>query len=203
MAGALAMGGFAAVSAISPATSQAAPVSPVAPAASGCQLGNGVKHVVEITFDNVHFNRDNPNVPSDLEMIPSLENFIEGNGTLLSNNHTPLIAHTAVDSLTTYTGLYGDRAGMPISNSYQAYNTDGPNNTYNTPDLAGSFASSMASGLFGPKTFGMSSALFSRTMFAVETSPTLQPARVKGTHGAGVSVVGATGATEVAGGTGE
>ena len=92
------------------------------------------KHVVEIGFDNVHFFRDNPNVPSDLQMMPNLLNFIENNGTLLSNNHTPLIAHTADDLLTTSTGLYGDRAGMPVSNGYQAYNTDG------TTDPASSFA---------------------------------------------------------------
>jgi hypothetical protein len=107
--------------------------APGDPAAT-CRLGNGVKHVVELTFDNVHFNRDNPNVPSDLELMPNLLHFIEGNGTMLSNNHTPLIAHTADDILTTLTGLYGDRHGMPISNSYQAYNRDG------TTDPAGSFA---------------------------------------------------------------
>jgi hypothetical protein len=101
---------------------------------NGCQLGNGVQHVVQITFDNVHFFRDNPNVPSDLELMPNLLHFIEGNGTLLSNNHTPLIAHTADDILTTLTGLYGDRQGMPISNDYQAYNTNG------TTDPASSFA---------------------------------------------------------------
>jgi hypothetical protein len=99
-----------------------------------CHLGNGVKHVVQITFDNVHFFRDNPNVLSDLEMMPNLMHFIEGNGTMLSNNHTPLIAHTADDILTTLTGLYGDRHGMPISNDYQAYNQNG------TTDSAGSFA---------------------------------------------------------------
>jgi hypothetical protein len=108
--------------------------------ASACHLGNGVKHVVEITFDNVHYFRDNPNVPSDLEMMPNLLNFFENNGTFLSNNHTPLIAHTADDILTTYTGLYGDRQGMPISNSYQAYNADGPGGSFNTTDPAGSFA---------------------------------------------------------------
>jgi hypothetical protein len=107
---------------------------------SSCHLGNNVKHVVEITFDNVHYFRDNPNVPSDLEMMPNLLNFFENNGTFLSNNHTPLIAHTADDILTTYTGLYGDRQGMPISNSYQAYNTDGPGGSFNTTDPAGSFA---------------------------------------------------------------
>ena len=107
---------------------------------STCHLGNGVKHVVQITFDNVHYFRDNPNVPSDLELMPNLLNFIEGNGTMLSNNHTPLIAHTADDILTTLTGLYGDRQGMPVSNDYQAYNADGPNGSFNTTDPAGSFA---------------------------------------------------------------
>src|SRR5215472_18529612 len=101
---------------------------------TGCLLGNGIKHVVQITFDNVHFFRDNPNVPSDLEMIPSLLQFIENNGTMLSNNHTPLIAHTANDILTTATGLYGDRQGMPISNGYRTFNPNG------TTDPAGSFA---------------------------------------------------------------
>ena len=91
-------------------------------------------------FDNVHFFRDNPNVPSDLQLMPNLLNFFENNGTFLSNNHTPLIAHTADDILTTYTGLYGDRQGMPISNGYQAYNTDGPGGTFNTTDPASSFA---------------------------------------------------------------
>ena len=107
---------------------------------SSCHLGNGVKHVVQLTFDNVHYFRDNPNVPSDLELMPNLLNFFESNGTFLSNNHTPLIAHTADDILTTFTGLYGDRQGMPISNSYQAYNADGPNGSFNTTDPAGSFA---------------------------------------------------------------
>src|SRR6476660_8304947 len=93
-----------------------------APPASTCQLGNGVKHVVTLVFDNVHYFRDNPNVPSDLEQIPNLLNFFTSHGTFLSNNHTPLIAHTGDNILTTLTGLYGDRHGMPISNSYQAYN---------------------------------------------------------------------------------
>ena len=105
-----------------------------ATAGSRCHLGNGVKHVVQIGFDNVHYYRDNPNVPSDLQMLPSLLHFIEGSGTLLANNHTPLIAHTADDLLTTATGLYGDRQGMPISNDYQTYNPDG------STDPAGSFA---------------------------------------------------------------
>jgi hypothetical protein len=104
------------------------------PAANSCHLGHGIKHVVMLTFDNVHFFRDNPDVPSDLQMMPNLLNFFTSNGTFMSNNHTPLIAHTADDILTTMTGLYGDRQGMPISNSYQAFNADG------TTDPAGSFA---------------------------------------------------------------
>jgi len=107
---------------------------------SSCHLGNGVKHVVQLTFDNVHYFRDNPNVPSDLEQLPNLLNFFEDNGSFLANNHTPLIAHTADDILTTYTGLYGDRQGMPISNDYEVYNKNGPNGTFGTTDNAGSFA---------------------------------------------------------------
>src|SRR5436309_4676897 len=107
-----------------------------ATADTSCHLGNGVKHVVTLVFDNVHYFRDNPNVPSDLEQMPNLLNFFTSKGTFLSNNHTPLIAHTADDILTTFTGLYGDRQGMPISNSYQAYNANALKDT----DPAGSFA---------------------------------------------------------------
>ena len=55
------------------AASAAAPAKAAALAgdsSSSCHLGHGVKHVVQLTFDNVHFFRDNPNVPSDLEMMP-------------------------------------------------------------------------------------------------------------------------------------
>ncbi|TVZ04301.1 hypothetical protein EAS64_18155 [Trebonia kvetii] len=90
-------------------------------------------------FDNVHFFRDNPNVPSDLELMPNLLNFFKDNGTILSNNHTPLIAHTAADILSTYTGLYGDRNGVGISNSYRTYNTDGTGGTFKTTDPATAF----------------------------------------------------------------
>jgi hypothetical protein len=94
-----------------------------------CQLGNGVSHVVSIVFDNVHLFRDNPNVPSDLELMPHLKNFLEQNGTLMSTVHTPMIAHTADDSLTIYTGLYGDRHGQPVSNSYKTYAANGTTET--------------------------------------------------------------------------
>src|SRR5215469_10471999 len=109
------------------ATQLAASASPVTASgpSSSCQLGNGIQHIVQIGFDNVHFFRDNPNVPSDLQLMPNLLNFIENNGVMLSNNHTPLIAHTAVDLLTTATGLYGDRQGVPISNTYNSYDSNG------------------------------------------------------------------------------
>jgi hypothetical protein len=117
VAGAAAPGLASAARPASAAGHQAAP--------SGCRLAHGIKRVVQIGFDNVHFFRDNPNVPSDLEMLPNLLHFLEDNGTFLSNSHTPLIAHTGDDLMTTATGLYGDRQGIPISNSYQTYNPDG------------------------------------------------------------------------------
>ena len=86
----------------------------VAAVAAVCPLnspGSQLQHVIYVQFDNTHFTRDNPNVPSDLEQMPHLLNFIKGNGTLLSNHHTPLISHTATDILTSLTGVYGDPGG--------------------------------------------------------------------------------------------
>jgi hypothetical protein len=96
-----------------------------ASASSSCRLAHGIKHVIEIVFDNVHVNRDNPNVLSDIEQMPALKNFITDNGTLLTNNHTPLIGHTANDLTTNFTGLYGDRQGMGVANDYYAFNGSG------------------------------------------------------------------------------
>jgi hypothetical protein len=111
-----------AASLVTAATSSSSTPVAAADTDSGCQLDHGVKHVIHITFDNVHFFRDNPNVPSDVEQMPTLLNFIQGNGTMLSNEHTPLIAHTADDLLTQFSGLYGDRHGMGVTNSYEYYN---------------------------------------------------------------------------------
>src|ERR1700720_3254138 len=91
-----------------------------------------VRHVIFIQFDNVHFERDNPNVPSDLEQMPHLMNFLTSNGTLMTNSHTPLISHTSVDILTSLTGVYGDRHGAPIGNSFGYYPLSG---TSTAPDL--------------------------------------------------------------------
>jgi hypothetical protein len=83
-------------------------------ASAACQLGGQVKHVVYISFDNVHLRRDNPNIPSDLEQMPNLLNFIQNNGTISGNHHTPLISHTATDFLTTLTGVYGERMQLRL-----------------------------------------------------------------------------------------
>ena len=98
----------------------------------GCPLTNGgpspIKHIIYIQFDNVHFTRDNPNVPSDLEQMPHLLDFLESNGTFHTNHHTPLISHTANDILTSLTGVYPDRHGVPVANSFRYFNPDGTSN---------------------------------------------------------------------------
>lgn len=97
-------------------------------ASAACQLnspGGQIKHVVNIVFDNVHLRRDNPDVPSDLEQMPNLLNFVQSNGTISGNHHTPLISHTATDILTAQTGVYGDRMGIPVANSYGYFKPDG------------------------------------------------------------------------------
>src|SRR5438105_10013369 len=112
----------------------------------GCQLnsaGGAIKHVIQLQFDNVHFRRDNPNVPSDIEQMPNLYNFLVGNGTVLNNHHTPVISHTGTDILTTLTGVYPDRHGQPVSNTYLFYGPDGTAHTALSfaywPDLAQPF----------------------------------------------------------------
>ncbi len=110
------------------AQTRSAAKPPVAAAANGCQLqsANGkIKHVIYLIFDNVHFRRDNPNVPSDLEQMPHLLNFIRSNGTFAPNDHTVLISHTANGILTNLTGMYSDRHGQPVANSYRYFKTDG------------------------------------------------------------------------------
>jgi hypothetical protein len=96
---------------------------------SRCEFPNpAYHHVVWLQFDNVHLRRDNPNVPSDIEQMPALRAFMAQNGSLLSNDHTILISHTAGGVLSTATGLYPDRNGITVSNSYQAFNGS-PNST--------------------------------------------------------------------------
>ena len=84
-----------------------------------------IKHVVYVEFDNVHFTRDNPNVPSDLEQMPNLLNFIKQNGALDTGDHAVLISHTANDILTTQTGLYSDDDGIFVSNNFGVFGPSG------------------------------------------------------------------------------
>ena len=113
----------------------AAEGTPTGQSAGTCSLGPSgqIQHVIYMQFDNTHFSRDNPNVPSDIEQMPALLQFMEGNGTVLTNDHTPLIAHTADDLVTSQTGVYGSSQGIPEANSYQYYQPSGKT------DTAGSF----------------------------------------------------------------
>jgi hypothetical protein len=109
-------------------TTQSSAKPKVAAPTSGCQLNSPkgqVKHVIYIIFDNVHFLRDNPNVPSDVEQMPNLLNFVRSNGTMMTNDHTVLISHTANGILTNLTGMYSDRHGQAVSNSYRYFRADG------------------------------------------------------------------------------
>src|SRR3989441_2098492 len=102
-------------------------------ATNSCQLKSpkgAIQHVIYVQFDNTHFRRDSPDVPSDLEQMPHLLNFIQNNGVLMSNDHTVLISHTATGILTSLTGVYPDRMGQPVSNSFRYFNsTDGTTRT--------------------------------------------------------------------------
>src|SRR3989440_7767362 len=104
----------AGITAISASANKAA----VAP--STC-LSGPVQHVIYLQFDNTHFSRDRANVASDLEQMPHLLNFLKSNGTLFTDDHTILISHTAGGILSSLTGLYPDRQGQTVSNSYDFY----------------------------------------------------------------------------------
>src|SRR5581483_6492146 len=107
LAAAIAVAAIAVAVTVSGASAKTGAASDKTP--SACHLSNGIQHVVEVVFDNVHYNRDNPNVLSDIEPIPSLENFITSNGTLTTN----------------FTGLYGDRQRMGGANDYYAFTPSG------------------------------------------------------------------------------
>ena len=94
-------------------------------ASPSCHLGNGVQHVINITFDNVHFFRDNPNVPSDLEQMPTLMKFLE------QQRHRA-VEHAHAADRPHRRGQPGDLlrpvrrpARQPVSNSYKTYKPDG------------------------------------------------------------------------------
>jgi len=121
LAAALVAGAIAAAAAVSASGGEGSA------AAGTCRLSaNGqIKHLVYLQFDNTHFNRDRPNVASDLEQMPHLLDFLTSNGTFFSNDHTILISHTAGGILASLTGLYPDRNGQTVSNSYDFYRNSG------------------------------------------------------------------------------
>src|SRR5262249_7299455 len=101
------------------------PQAIVSAATSECQLHSArgdIQHVIYIMFDNVHFLRQHPNVPSALEQMPNFLTFIRTNAPLLTNNHTVLISPTATGILTALTGISSDRHGQAVSNSYRYFN---------------------------------------------------------------------------------
>ncbi len=108
------------------ATAWLSPAPAAAHKRESCHLfsaRSGIRHVIYIQFDNVHLSRANPNVPSDLELMPHLYRFLKSNGTLLNKHYTVLISHTSGGITSSLTGLYPDRMGITESNSYDYYDT--------------------------------------------------------------------------------
>ena len=105
---------LAAGAAVSKSADAGSKTSATAP--TSCQLGNGVKHVINIVFDNVHFVAGQPERPvrPRADAAPAELPEVQRHGAS-PTSHTPMIAHTADDSLTIYTGLYGDRHGQPLT----------------------------------------------------------------------------------------
>jgi hypothetical protein len=130
----------------------------LAAAQSSCQFNSAqgkIQHVIYVQFDNTHLMRDNPNIPSDLEQMPHLLNFIRSQGALDPNHHTVLISHTANGILTSLTGVYSDRHGIPVANSYVVFRPDGstafPSSFFYWTDLV----SDVVGASSGDNTFGM------------------------------------------------
>ncbi len=57
--------------------------------------------------------------------MPTLLSFLRTKGTLLSNDHTQIISHTADGIITSITGVYPDRHGQGVSNSYDYFKPNG------------------------------------------------------------------------------
>jgi hypothetical protein len=75
------------------------------------------KRLVFIQFDNTSY--------SDVRQMPTLLNFLTQHGTIYTNDHTVLISHTAAGIVSTLTGLYPDRHGLTVSNSYGYFTPTG------------------------------------------------------------------------------
>jgi hypothetical protein len=131
-----------------PATSSVTVTCTARTPATACALGNGsgpIHHVIYLQFDNTHLNRDRTAVPSDLEQMPHLLSFIRGNGTMMANDHTILISHTAGGILSSLTGVYPDRNGQTVSNSYVRTSATG---TFSFPSSFEYWTDTAAAGVF-------------------------------------------------------
>jgi hypothetical protein len=98
------------------------------PAAAACELhsrGGAITHVVHIQFDNLHLQRDNPNVPSDLEQMPHLLDFLASDGLVSANHEGSPLAQQASESIAILTGLNGDRTGVPAADVFGSFRGDG------------------------------------------------------------------------------
>jgi hypothetical protein len=127
MLGATLACGIAAATATPALAASAAPTGRLACATGSKQ--SPIKHVIYIQFDNTHLERDRANVSSDLEQMPHLLNFLRGKGTLLTNDHTILISHTGGGIMSSITGVYPDRHGQGVSNSFRYSKPDGSTGT--------------------------------------------------------------------------
>jgi hypothetical protein len=114
---------------------------------SACSLGpNGaIKHVIYVQFDNTHLSQDVPNVASDLQQMPHLLSFIRGSGTMMANDHTILISHTGGGIISSLTGVYPDRNGQTVSNSYVRTN---PSGSFSFPSTFQYWSNTVASGVY-------------------------------------------------------
>ena len=105
------------------------------PATPGCELNSvrgDIQHVIYIQFSHLHFTRDNPNVPSDLEQMPHLVQFLESNGTLLTNHHSVSPSQPEGNFLASLTGLYPERFSPSFASSLSYWTTPPEPNTANT-----------------------------------------------------------------------
>jgi hypothetical protein len=95
---------------------------------AGCALharGGEVKHVVQLLFENLQLRRDDQAIPSDLEQMPHLLQFLVDGGTIGTRHDASLPAETSTDILSILTGLHGDRTGIPFGDSFGYFKSDG------------------------------------------------------------------------------
>ncbi len=105
-----------------------------APARAGatCALDSArgdIQRVIYVQFDDAHFRRDNPERALRPRADARAAQLHEEQGHLFTNDHTRLIAHTATGILMSLTGVYGDRMGVPVSNSFRYFNPNGTSST--------------------------------------------------------------------------